>query len=371
MITKEKYTYFVFTTLLIVFFVIPEPVQKPLRIFIAASFFVSYFALLLSNKINLLSIVLVLIASLLLVLSYKAGSLQTSLINAYLCMFGLLIIKKNDFRLIAESPGKINKLYYILVIGIIVQFLVFRSADGRPKLSYEINLSGAYLFIFFLFSDIIKKKKGKLLVIILSFILLSRLLILSIILFYIIRYGKILLRRRISRINLYLTVVLIYFSFSIFTVWYTFNVHSDVRYNTGASRVTNINDGSNKLRFEIDAKVILAIIEKDKNLLWGYGDIRSNQTYIKKFFLMPHMELFDILVEFGGFILIFFGTFMLILFNKFATYQNLEIIIPVIFYTLFLWVRLFLMPSFESIFIIYLLYISEYKRQSNSMKLQS
>lgn len=370
MIAREKYIYYLFIILLLTFFVIPEPIQKPIRIFIALSFFATYFSLLLKHKVSLFSIIPVLGATTLLLLSYYKGNLQSSLINAYLCFFFILFVKKNDFRYLSANLNKLNKIYYLLIFGILMQFLIFRSVDGRPTLSYETNLSGAYLFLFFLLSDILNKKSGKVVVTILSFILLSRLLIYAIVIFYIVRYGKKLVKNKIYRINIFPTVFILYLLFSAFSVWYSLNIVSAVSYQTDSARVTNVNDGSNKIRFEINSKVILSIIELDKTLLWGYGDVHTNQKYINKYFLMPHMELFDILVEFGVFILLFFAYFMLKKFNFFFIYENFEIIISVLFFTLFLWVRFLLTPSFESIFILFLLYISNYKNETITNKIQ-
>jgi len=291
------------------------------------------------------------------------GSFQTSLFNAFLCIFGLFVITPNNINLIIKKSHSINKIYYLLIAGIILQIIFYRSSDGRPKMGYEMNLSGAYLFLFFLFSDIFNKRSGKIFVMILSLILLSRLLIYSIGIFYVVRFGKVFLKNKIHKINIFLFLPIVYIIFSLFSIWYTLNIKSDIAYETDISRVTDVNDGSNKLRFGINSKVIFSIFQKDKNLLWGYGDIHKNKEYIDKFFLMPHMELFDILVEYGVFILFFFGIFMLYKFNHLSYYNNFEFIISLLFYTLFLWIRFLLVPSFESIFILILLYISDYKNK--------
>ena len=361
MLSKKKYIYYLFCSLIIIFFVIPDPVQKPFRIAAAFSYFFVYLALLRSRHLAIYTLFPAIIATGILAASFYYGTFQTSLFNLYLSFFFFLFVKDaDDFQLIAQRTKGINSLYFLSIISILLQFAIFRSGDGRPQLAYETNNSGAYLFLFFLFCDVFNKRFGKFLVIALSFLLLSRLLIFSIALFYIIRIGKRLLPFQIRKSWIVPAVLALYLSFAGFSVWYSLNMKAEVSYQSDISRVQNINDGSNALRFGINAKVVASILTGDSKLIWGYGDVHDNAAYKKKYFLMPHMELFDILVEFGVITLIFFGFFMLRSYRNFFENQSIEFIGAVLFYTLLLWIRFFLVPSFEAIFIVSLLYIKQY-----------
>ena len=124
-------------------------------------FFLYYaYTLIYNRKIsfyNVVKIHLLIIAILLVILK---GGFQTSIINILLSVFGVFVIK--DSTIYNYKDERIFKyLYYLSIFSMILQLLFFRSQDGRPNLSYEINLSGAYLFLFFLLSVITKKKNWR------------------------------------------------------------------------------------------------------------------------------------------------------------------------------------------------------------------
>jgi len=175
----ETINKYIFYSLIVIFFILPEPLQKIFRIGLGVFFLYYAYTLIYNRKIsfyNIVKIHLLIIAILLVILK---GGYQTSIINILLCVFGVFVIK--DSTIYNYKDERIFKyLYYLSIFSMILQLLFFRSQDGRPNLSYEINLSGAYLFLFFLLSVITKKRIGELFVIAASFLLLSRLLIFAI-----------------------------------------------------------------------------------------------------------------------------------------------------------------------------------------------
>lgn len=216
---KRSYVGFlVFVSLLLIFYILPDPegLQKPFRILLATVFAVIYVAQLIKREISLNTLYTVLAAGALLVVAMQRGTAQTSFVNASLCLFGILCLPSIIFKIDEIRRTNLIYIHTLCLISIIIQFLIFSSHDGRPTLAYEINLSGAYLFLFFLFSDALKLKHGKIAVIFLSLLTLSRLLIFSIALFYLIRFLKIHFKSRFFKINVTLIVISSYILISIF-----------------------------------------------------------------------------------------------------------------------------------------------------------
>jgi hypothetical protein len=354
--------------MLIVFFVLPDPegLQKPFRILLGLSFVIIYLALLIKKEIALKTLWPVVIGGVLILLMIFRGTFQTSLINAYLCLFGLLCIPHLFFILTPIRKNNLNYINVLCVLSFIFQFMVFSSEDGRPSLAYQLNLSGAYLFLFFIYSDILKNEHGKLLVFALSLILLSRLLIFSIVLFYLVRYFKKYFKLQIQKLKVTYIVIFSYVVLTFFSLWYVVNIKSKIDYDTSINRVTSLNDGSNRVLFLANTLVIGTIFAApfDSKVLLGFGPVENYIKATKGSLIMPHNELFDAIVQFGIVTVIFFSLFSLPIFNKITSYSNIEYYIPILFHTLLLWVRFLLVPSFEMLFILFLLYAAHKGNQN-------
>ncbi|MCX6236018.1 MAG: hypothetical protein NTY07_00445 [Bacteroidia bacterium] len=367
MIKSGYVGFLIFVSMMIVFFVLPDPegLQKPFRILIGLSFVIIYFALLIKKDIGRKTLWPVVIGGLFVVLMILRGTIQTSFINAYLCLFGLLCIPHLFFRLTPIRKTNLNYIHVLCILSILIQFLIYSSDDGRPSLAYQINLSGAYLFLFFISSDVLNNKHGKLLVIALSLLTLSRLLIFSMILFYLVRFSKKYFKSRLQKLNVTLIIISSYIVITFFSLWYVANVKSAIAYDTSINRVATLNDGSNELRFIANTLVIATIYTApfDAKVLFGFGPVENFLNVTKGSFVMPHNELFDSIVQFGIITVIFFSLFSLPIFNKVTSYANIEFLIPILFHTLILWVRFLLVPSFEMLFILFLLYIVHERKQ--------
>ncbi len=371
---KSGYVGFlIFVTMMIVFFVLPDPegLQKPFRVILGLSFVVIYFALLIKKEISRMTLWPVIIGGALVLLMIYRGTIQTSFLNAYLCLFGLLCIPKLFFNLTPIRKTNLNYIHVICILSFIIQFLAFSSADGRPSLDYEINLSGAYLFLFFISSDVLNNKHGKLLVIVLSLLTLSRLLILSMVLFYLIRFSKKYFKSYLQKLNVTYIAIGSYIAISIFSLWYAANVKSEIAYDTGISRIATLNDGSNELRFIANTLVLGTIYATpfDAKVLFGFGPVENFINATKGSLIMPHNELFDSIVQFGIITVLFFSLFSLPIFNSVTSYANIEYLIPILFYTLILWVRFLLVPSFEMLFILFMFNIINEKSKSSETSL--
>jgi len=367
-ITTESIGFVMFIIHALIFFCIPEIVQKPFKILIGFTYFAIFFIFLINKKIGVkevcLGFLLILFSSFII---YN-GAFQSSLVNVVTAGFGLLIISQLKFNLTSNRLLILNIVFWIGFISIILQMLIYRSSDGRPKLGYEINLSAAILFLFFLFSDIIKNRYGKILVVLLAMIILSRLLILAILLFTLIKY----ITKKINsnrRYNFLIFAIITYVVFFVFNIWFLQNVEIGGDYNSSADRIVEVNDGSNKLRFTTNLGVLYSIfIEKDPVLIFGYGNIDDvNNKFQETYPVIPHNELLASIAEYGYLATIFFFYLSLRLYRNYFKLNLFHYLIPLFIYTLILWVRFIIIPSFEMIFIIMLLYLKSSEKTSNKI----
>ena len=366
MIRSNYLGFLLFSLMMVIFFVIPgyEGLQKPFRIALCLSFPVIYFALLIKKEINYSTLFPLAGATLLMAFMALRGTLQSSFVNAWLSMFGLLCMNVLFFELTKERKENLRYIHLLAVLSILIQFLIFTHVDGRPRLAYEINQSGAFLFLLFIAADILGSKWVKLLVMALSIFTLSRLLIFSIVIYYLVKYGKRYFAKAIARLNAISITLTCFVTISLFSLWYTSNVHSSIYYETGFNRIIRLNDDSNQIRFRDNAMALNAIFKlpTEPQVLFGYGPAQ-NYLKAKKTEHIPHNELLDSIIEFGLITVIFFSFFTLPVFNKLVSFANLEYFIPLLFYTTILWVRYLLVPNPEMLFILFLLFISNTKNR--------
>jgi len=361
MIKSGYVGFLILVSMMIIFFALPDPegLQKPFRVILGLSFAIIYFALLIKKEISLKTLWPLAIGCILIVIMIFRGTFQTCLINIYLCMFGLLCIPHLYFNLTPIRKTNLNYIHVFCILSLLLQFFFYSSGDGRPKLAYEINLSGAYLFLFFIASDILNNKHGKLLVIVLSLFTLSRLLIFSILLYYLIKYSKKYFKCLLKKLNATSLIIASYIFIAFFSFWYVVSVKSAIDYDTSINRIATLNDGSNKLRFLANTMAIASIYKDplSAKTLLGSGSVENFIKESKGALIIPHNELFDAIIEFGLIMVIFFALFSFPFFDKVISYSNVEYLIPILFYTLILWVRFILVPSFEMIFILFVLNI--------------
>ena len=309
----DRIGFLLFTLLIATFFVLPDPqtIQKPFRIGVGFFFALLFLTLIINQQVRLKILVPILISGAIVAYMAHRGTLQSSFINAWLCFIGILLFPKILFKLTPNKIFSLHLIHFIAMASIILQFFYFSSADGRPSMGYEINLSGAYLFLFFLLSDVLDRKDGKILVIGLSFFLLSRLLLFSILLFYIIKIAMPYFSNLKIRLKFSIIAIITYIFLAIFSVWYVANIQSTVSYDTGISRLLHLNDGSNQWRFFTNTLVMakMALAPLDPNVLFGFGPIENFLKGTKGSLMMPHNELFDAIAEFGIVSVIFFCIF--------------------------------------------------------------
>lgn len=350
----------IFQMQVIIAFVLPEIVQKPFKILLGLGYIGLFIFMLVEKKISMMRIIPVLAVLILSAVVVMHGAYQSSLVNAVFCSFGLLIVTTLKFQFNEQRMSTARVIYWLAVCSIILQLLIIRSDDGRPKLNYEINLSAAFLFLFFLYSDFLKIRFGKILIIVVSVLVLSRLLILAILVFYLLRWVKKVAPFEL-KLNFPLVALIVFSSFLAFNAWFLMNIEKGDAYNTSASRVTELNDGSNMLRFIANLAILYGLTdENDTNLKWGYGDINNpSNAYNKSYLIMPHNEVLTSIAEYGYVLTAVFVLISYSVMNAFFRTSNFDYFIPLYIYTLILWVRFMTIPSFEMVFIVFLFMLKE------------
>ena len=349
----------------ILFWGLPVFVQKPFKVLLLIFIAYIFFACCSVGRIKKSYLLIALIGVFITGISAYYGDFQSSVVNVAISFLVIPTLHVFDTYLTIEDKKKLKKTCYFLCISMFVQLCVFRSEDGRPSLSYELNNSGAYLFLFFLYSDFLKFKVGKFFVICASLLILSRLLILAIFLFYVTRFFKKVVWR-IHKVNYYISLLIVSSLFFLFNLFFIINVERGDSYDTSAARISQLNDGSNFLRFTINMNV-LSNLFYDEKFKFGYGNIvgGNNPEYSSKYTLMPHNEMLDSIAEFGYYFTIYAFFFSGLYFRKVFLYENFEYLIPLIIYSLILWVRFLIVPSVEMFFILLILnsrinYVKQY-----------
>lgn len=363
--------FFITQFFVILFWGIPEPFQKIPKILFLLFLAYLYLFFLFNNQISFNQLLRnILIVGGCIIISYK-GAFQTSLINVLLSSFAIPLLPLICRKYTPKEIVFARNICYIVCFLLFLQLLFFRTNDGRMSLSYEINWGGAYLFIFFIYSDIIKFRFGKIFVIMASLLLLSRLLIFAIVLYYlIVIFKKINIIPR-KKINWMFIFIIIYIAFFSFNFWFIDSVEIKSEPDTASlNRVTALNDRSNNKRFTINLLIIDNLQKGDTKLMYGYGQISKgeNESYIEKYLLMPHNELLDSIAEFGWVLTLFFILFSSFFIRKIFCYDNYEYVFPILLYTLILWARFLIVPSLEMFFLLFLL---GYNLENNEINITS
>lgn len=335
----------------IVFWALPEPIQKPFRIGLLAVSLLVFITSIRKAKFRDFLLPLLIITSLLFIMWH--GSFQSSIINVMLSTF-LVTTLNLRWQPFTPKQIKIAKIVsYICCIALLLQLVFIRANDGRPSLAYEINWGAAYLFIFFLYNDYLKVRICKVFVILASLVILSRLLILSLLLFYIMRLIKPFLKKiRVPYFLFYAISLSLFFVFN-----YYFLDNATIDYSVASNereRITNLNDGSNKNRFTFNT-LVLENMFKDEQLLYGYPLLVYNTKYQLKYKGQPHNEFLDSVVEFGYICTLCFILFSFPLYRRYFRWQMYDYYIPLMIYTFILWARFLIVPSPEMFFILFLI----------------
>lgn len=336
----------------LVFWMLPEPVQKPFRILLLLYALFLFLRKHVSYRRRLYFAIVIIVLT---IISLN-GSFQTPIINILLSCAGVLVFPYFYKPFSKKQNTTAKKIAFLCCLSMFLQLMFFRY-EGRPKLSYEMNWGAAYLFLFFLYCDIINFKWGKLFVILASSVMLSRLLILALLLYYLLLFLKPIIPN--LKLSWPLFYAVLFSLFIIMNTWFLLN-YGDVSDNEeGRSRVTNVVDGSNVLRFIANTAIIDGLfIDFDNKLIYGYGSIASidNVDYYSTYRIMPHNEVLDAVAEFGIVTTLILAFASMKRFNRLFTKDVYHIFAPVFTYSMILWARFLIIPSPEMIMLLFILY---------------
>lgn len=382
MIKIEKIALGIFMSLIIIFYIIPVDYQKIFRILLGVFFLILFFSYKIKNFINMNVIALITILLMLGVVQVYRGFFMSSYINIILNTLGILVLSRIDIKFTESGLKKMDILYNIsllFLVGYFVYFTFFESGNefnARPSIGYETNKGGVYLLMFFFLSDLLNKSVGKLVVVIMSILLLSRLLIFSIIIFYTIRWIKHLnIFKKLMKIKPSYIMIFVFVSVSYFSYWYTKNINYTVNYDVSVARIVELNDKSNDIRFKINEGVLSSMKILDANTFLGFGNIvDDNNKIISNDYklrvhekLKPHNTVFFEIIYYG--IIFSLVSFVVCssIYNKIINIYNIEIFYTILFSTMFLHFTFLWFPSFETIFIMFLLRLntSKYEKRRN------
>lgn len=350
---------YIIISIFVLFYWIPASIQVPFRVLILFLINLYVFG---RCKNKILYLCPFIVVSYFILYKIECGSFDNSLLMVLFSVSPVLC-----FSIIGDRLFVKKRIIYICciiaIIGAIIQLCIFRY-NGRPTLSYEINHSGSFIFLLFLYCDYIGYKVGRVIVAFFSLLLLSRLCILCILLVYFIRFAKNIFLKQSFNFSYFLVIIMFGIATSVFSIWYTLNMKDSITATTNDSdRLKGVNDGSNYYRFMINSRILFDIYDGNKIMIYeGYGDLAKEDDYSTSFGSQPHNELIKHTAQYG----LLFTIFLLLIssryYSKLTCYNNLEYILPIFVYTQILWVRFTIVPSLEMLFIFYLLTLKLNKR---------
>lgn len=368
----EKHFSFIFFFSFIIFFIIPEPFQKVFRIFLGMYLCGLYFNIIFSGHANIFlprwHFIYLLGNISLMTLVILKGHWQSVLINTFLFSFGVLLCSKKQFSLTNERILTIKILACISIFSMACQFVYSALWEGSLNLLYEKNLSGIYILLFIICMDIIKFRVAMIIGCLFSLFIVSRLTSYSICIYFILK---------ILNINKYIhlfpwifvvliTLILFYFG----NIFFLDNMDMQYSYQTDFSRLFEIRDSSNFLRFSTNMKLLEAMSPGnfDKNLYWGYGHqvFESSSEWGDNIsIVMPHNELLCSLAENGIYYTIWHVFWISLLFSKLFSRKNCNMMLVALLVSFILWVKIIFIPSPEMLFFILLLVKNESNKKMN------
>lgn len=368
----EKHFSFIFFFSFIIFFIIPGPFQKVFRIFLGMYLCGLYFYIIFSGYANIFlprwHFIYLLGNISLMTLVILKGHWQSVLINIFLFSFGVLLCSKKQFFLTKERITTLKILACVSIISMACQFVYSAFCDDFLSLLYEKNLSGVYILLFIVCMDIIKFRFAMIIGCLFSLFIVSRLISYSICIYFILKMLN--LNKYIHLFPWIFIVLITLILFFFGNIFFLDNMDIQYSYQTDFSRLFEIRDGSNFLRFSTNVKLLEAMAPKDfdTNLYWGYGhqvfenfsDWSDNVSIV-----MPHNELLCSLAEHGIYYTVWHAFWISLLFNKLFSRTNCNMMLVALLVSLILWVKIIFIPSPEMLFLILLSAKNKTNKNSN------
>ena len=224
----------------------------------------------------------------------------------------------------------INLLFYFLVIYSILGMVFNYKQSGIIKLEFinkDVNYTAYFGFVLANYFMKIKKKRKGIFLFSLFLLTFSRLYIISLMIYILIFKFKIEIKRY-TMIYLFSHVVLVIFGI-IYIVLYD-RVKPEYVYLTGFSRLKNLFDESNYIRFT--ANTLIFQISTIKDFILGFKKNTFDGLYLfRNKSINPHNLFFGLYVQFGAIVSGIYTSKYIKIFNKYTT-EFSKYYIPIIFY---------------------------------------
>lgn len=166
------------------------------------------------------------------------------------------------------KQGLFSKNFLVIIISLslvfsFIQCLYFRSEDGRPALSFiDPSFSAFYIFMLFAVSYNMRLKIIMYLCFALGMFMLSRAFLLAVVVFWILNNTTIFynIAKRFKVSHPFVMVILsLFLVFLEGTALRTFGGNDVADYDSSISRFSTVNDGSNRLRFQLNDQFLSAL----------------------------------------------------------------------------------------------------------------
>lgn len=234
--------------------------------------------------------------------------------------------------------------YNILKLSVILslffaflQALYFRSEDGRPALSFiDPNFSAFYVFILFCISYILRMRLVMMFCFVLGMFMLSRAFLLAVVVFiFIERIRLIFYFARCFKLSHPFIMVLcsLFLVFAVGTALRTFGGNDVADYDSGISRFSTVNDGSNRLRFQLNDQFLNALTQSHELQFRGVTREYYTSNYAP---LIPHNGFFEFVRINGLLLAVIFISFVFLTLLNNSTKSTFPFIFSYILYLCFL-----------------------------------
>ncbi|EHK0944416.1 TPA: hypothetical protein MNB55_004134 [Citrobacter farmeri] len=281
----------------------------------------------------------------------------------YVLMFAAVYFLIENIKQGLYSLNIVRVMIILSLLFSFIQSLYFRSEDGRPALSFiDPNFSAFYIFMLFAVSYNLRLKIIMYLCFALGMFMLSRAFLLAVVVFWILNNTTFFytFAKRCKVYHPFVMVILsLFLVFTAGTALRTFGGNDVADYDSGISRFSTINDGSNRLRFQLNDQFLSALTQSRELQLHGV----TKEFYTANFApLIPHNGFFEF-VRLNGLLLaiIYISFVFLFILNK-SVKSTFPLLFSYILYMCFLPV----IPAGISLLLVSVIYaVTIYKMEYN------
>ncbi|WP_064554800.1 hypothetical protein [Buttiauxella noackiae] len=229
----------------------------------------------------------------------------------YILVFSAAFLLVRNIKVGYYNVSYVKIMIVVSLIFSCAQAIYFRSEDGRPALSFiDPNFSAFYVFMLFAISSILRLRLLNFFCFMLGMFMLSRAFLLAVIVFWILGHVNFIFNtaRRLKLSHPFIMAILsLFLVFAAGSALRTFGGNDVSDYDSGISRFSTVNDGSNRLRFQLNEQFLSALSESSDLKLRGVSREFYTSTYAP---LIPHNGFFEFVRINGLLLTIIFISFV-------------------------------------------------------------